>query len=166
MALVIFFVVPAVIVDLRTSKIPNAIIVLGYVTGFLYQGICHGYYGIMQGVLGALFPLIVLFPVFVIRGLGAGDLKLLSLAGIFLSLHKSIYCLIFAIFFGGMFAVFKMLYQRNFIERIQYVIQYVREVYATGRFPKYNMETTDLKSKIHMSVPILLSVLLGLGGFY
>ena len=97
MALVIFFVVPAVIVDLRTSKIPNAIIVLGYVTGFLYQGICHGYYGIMQGVLGALFPLIVLFPVFVIRGLGAGDLKLLSLAGIFYH-YTNLFIVLYSLF--------------------------------------------------------------------
>lgn len=166
MALAILFLVPAVICDVRTNKIPNAIIVTGYVTGLLYQGVSAGWHGILRGLLGAFLPLIVLFPVFTIRGLGAGDLKLLSVAGIFFTIYKSIYCLIFTIFFGGVFAVCKMLYQRNFIERMQYFIRYFKDVCVTGCFRKYNVETTDMRSKIHMSVPILLAALLGIGGFY
>lgn len=164
MALVILFLTPAVIFDLRTGKIPNFIIIAGYITGFAYQGICHGCGGLWGGVSGALLPLVILFPVFRIRGLGAGDLKLLSVAGAFFALHKSAVCLIMTIFLGGILAVFKMLYQRNFTERIQYFIDYVRRVYETGEFYYYNMETDNPESKIHMSVPILCSALLCIGG--
>lgn len=171
MALVLLFLVPAVITDLKTAKIPNFIIVSGYVTGFCYQAVCHGYAGVWEGILGALFPIVVLFPVFYIRGLGAGDLKLLSVAGCFFTLQKSIDCLIITIFFGAILSVVKMLYQHNFTERIQYLISYVRDVYTTGQFQKYNMETynaqlKDMESRIHMSVPVLLSALLCIGGFY
>lgn len=166
MALVIVFLVPAVICDLKTAKIPNLIIVLGYITAFIYQGSCNGYGGLWEGLMGAAFPLIVLFPVFCIRGLGAGDLKLLSVAGCFFSLDKSVYCLIAAIAIGAVLAVIKMLIQHNFKERLQYFIFYMQEAALTGRLKKYNMETKDMRSRIHMSVPILLSALLCIGGFY
>ncbi len=160
MALVMLFLAPAVIFDLRTNKIPNLLILAGYVTGFFYQGICRGYGGVLEGVLGALFPLVVLFPVFHIRGLGAGDLKLLSLAGIFLTLHKSIDCLIGTIFLGGIFAIFKMLYQHNFKERMQYLICYANETRRSKKFGHYAARPQDAGSKLHMSIPILCSALL------
>ena len=166
MALVFLILVPAVICDIRTDRIPNSIIVVGFLTGMIYQSIHHGIYGILQGMASAMIPFIVLFPIFTIRGLGAGDIKLLAVAGTFLSVDKSKHCLIFSLIFGAVFALIKMLYQRNFIERIQYFISYVRRVYETGHFFKYNTEATDATSKIHMSIPILLAVLLGIGGFY
>lgn len=166
MALVILFFVPAVICDLTTDKIPNPIIASGYVTAFFYQGICSGYSGLWEGLMGALFPLIVLFPIFCIRGLGAGDLKLLSVAGCFFSFDKSVYCLIAAMIIGAALSIIKMLIQHNFKERLYYFISYMQEALLTGRLKKYNMETNDMRSRIHMSLPILLSALLCIGGFY
>lgn len=82
-----------------------------------------------------LFPVVLLFPVFLCGGIGAGDVKLLAVIGSWLSYHTSIFVLAVSIILGGIYAIIHIF---------------------TGR----------RKEKLHMSIPILLSMFLWLGGFH
>ena len=65
--------------DCLHGKIPNGIILLGYLLGISYRimGALDVGWGVL--ILRMLWPILALFPVFLIRGMGAGDLKLFSL---------------------------------------------------------------------------------------
>lgn len=59
-------------------------------------------------MLGALVPFVLLYPVFKLGGLGAGDIKLLAVVGSYLSYQKSISCLIASVLIGGIYALWKL----------------------------------------------------------
>ena len=71
----------AVIEDLKTGKITNHLIQIGYILVIAAQWIKSGIYSLGFSFLGSFFIIFILFPFFVNRTFGAGDLKLMSIAG-------------------------------------------------------------------------------------
>jgi len=72
--------------DWRTMRIPNWLTVPGMVWG-LYFGAIQGASvssGLLTSALGLLTGLLLLLPLFALRVLGAGDVKLLAMVGAFL----------------------------------------------------------------------------------
>ena len=81
--------------DWKSYRIPNELVLLGW-SMTLSINIVH--YGLFQGLVfwfqGAVFPIIALWGIFLIHGMGAGDIKLFSVIG---SLHGiSFLCRTFA----------------------------------------------------------------------
>lgn len=86
-----------------------------------------------------MFSIFLLFPIFTIHGLGAGDIKLIAVVSCFLSIVQFKTILIFivaALFIGAIQSVFLRMIQHH--------------------FPK----------TIHFSIPILISAILHMGGVY
>ena len=71
--------------DLRTYKIPNKLCVAGILTGLSVNIILYGGGGFRSSVLGICCPVAVLFVFFLLRIIGAGDIKLLSAIGAFIA---------------------------------------------------------------------------------
>ena len=71
------FFIAAIVMDLYKEKIPNKLCLLAIFCGFAI----NAYYAQLQGALMALFgfllAFIILFPTFIFRILGAGDIKLM-----------------------------------------------------------------------------------------
>jgi prepilin peptidase CpaA len=79
--------------DWRTRRIPNWLVLAGTGAGLLLNTLDTGASSI--GLLGALQGLAVAFalflPFFLLRAMGAGDVKLMAMAGAFLGLPHTIY---------------------------------------------------------------------------
>ncbi|HCT92015.1 MAG TPA: hypothetical protein DF613_11655 [Lachnospiraceae bacterium] len=92
----------AALLDLRTRKISNTVILCGWSAGLgLWLG-AQGYRGCLYwlaGISGTLLPGMVLY---LLRGLGAGDVKLLSVSGGILGLRRGIRLFVAALFLGGL----------------------------------------------------------------
>lgn len=92
----------AALLDLRTRKIPNTVILCGWSAGLgLWLGI-KGYRGSLywlSGAVGTLLPGLVLH---LLGAFGAGDAKLLSVAGGILGLRRGLWLSAAALFFGGL----------------------------------------------------------------
>ena len=75
-ALVLTF--AAVCTDLKTMRVPNGLIVLGVLAGAMLSsmGIRSG--GVILFLIRLVLPVVILYPVYLIRGLGAGDIKLIA----------------------------------------------------------------------------------------
>ncbi|WP_041419839.1 A24 family peptidase [Shewanella violacea] len=71
------FFIAAIVMDLYKEKIPNKLCLLAIFSGFAI----NAYYAQLEGVLMAFFgfalAFIILFPTFLFRILGAGDIKLM-----------------------------------------------------------------------------------------
>ena len=84
----------AVYSDLRSRRIPNRLIVTGMVLGFAFQFMADridgvfpdswGGHGLLQALWGLLAGLGLFMPFYLIRGMGAGDVKLLAMIGVWL----------------------------------------------------------------------------------
>jgi prepilin peptidase CpaA len=74
----------ATLVDLRSARIPNALTAPLAAMGLAMQAAVGGWAGLGHGLLGLLAGLVCLLPFYVLRGMAAGDVKLMAAAGAWL----------------------------------------------------------------------------------
>ena len=67
--------------DWRTRRIPNWLTVSGFLAGIVLNSILQGWHGARQSLEGAGLALGLLLPLVLLRGLGAGDWKLMGAIG-------------------------------------------------------------------------------------
>lgn len=120
--------------DLYAYRISNRLIGIGLLTGIGRRVVLDGCAGMAGSVLGILLPVVCLFPAFLKKGIGSGDIKLLSVVGSYLSYNASWNILLASVFLGGVYAMIRIFMGEH-------------------------------KKKLHMSVPIMLSTLMWLGGW-
>ena len=166
LVLVLFF---ASLWDYKKGKIPNLLIVLGFIYGWMR---IFYYENFLTHIGGIVFPILILYPFFKIGTIGAGDIKLFSLVGCYISFMESIYCMFLAFAIGAVFSFVMMRKEGNFTDRISYLITYLKKSLSQNQFRYYyqDKEKDKLseeewkKSKIHLGIPIFISVCIHLGG--
>ena len=155
--------VAAVLSDLGTGKIPNGIIAAGLACGLLNHIFSGGPVGIVLYLGGAALPILLFGVFYYFRMIGAGDIKLLCMAGSFFGPSGSFACVEWSVFFGGLISLVLMLRRRNIEERLAYFAEYVGR-YAKDRKWRPYMSGTKEDARFSFSVPILLGILCQIGG--
>ena len=151
----------AVVWDFYKGKIPNLLIAAGLMAGIINLICYHDLRTILIHIPGMIFPIILLFPLYKIGTLGAGDIKLFSLLGVYFSFMETLFCMFGAYVIGAVIALGTLLWRKNFKERIMYLIYYMKDYFSMGYFRYYYLDKhQEEKSQIHFSLPIFLSVLL------
>lgn len=160
----------AVIMDMLFDKIYNEWILVSIVAGLSFAAWQGGRTGLLGAVISMIIPIIILYPLFMIGGLGAGDIKLLAAVGCFLTSRETITCLGISFLIGAALSLLKMIAERNFLQRMRYLLSYILDVFKSGEWKFYEQDIKERKSrkegKIHFALPILLSVVLYKGGIY
>jgi len=95
----------AVVTDLRRHQIPNALVLSGLLAALALQAIANGWLGVGTGLLGATTGLVCFIPFYMLRGMGAGDVKLLAVVGAFLGPKGALIAALAALIAGGAGAV-------------------------------------------------------------
>ena len=67
--------------DLRYRRIPNWLNLSGLVVGFGVNAALSGWHGTAAASLGMLCALVVYVPLYLVHGMGAGDVKLMAAVG-------------------------------------------------------------------------------------
>jgi prepilin peptidase CpaA len=90
----------ALVHDVRERRIPNWLVLAGLAAGIgLRVAAGAGPFG--MGVAGAALALMLTFPLFLLRGMGGGDVKLFVVAGAFLGPLAFLYALVASALIGG-----------------------------------------------------------------
>ncbi|MBQ4521436.1 MAG: prepilin peptidase [Lachnospiraceae bacterium] len=149
----------AVYYDIRYFRIPNSLIGIGMITGIIYQFV-YGTVAFSDVLLGMLIPVVILFLLFYLHMLGAGDIKLLSMTGIFLG--TSMFAVIWQSFvIAAVISFFQLIIQKNFRSRISYFIGYCMNALKTGKVPPYYQPEQDqYKNAMHFSIGVFGAVIL------
>lgn len=169
--LLILLLIVSVIMDFKHDRIPNGIIASGLVIGLFSRFMENGWQGILSAGVVMLISFCILYPLFRIGGIGAGDVKLLLMTGSFFSADAQLHIMMFSFIIGALLSIEKMISEDNFKERIQYLLSYLMDVLRTGQWKLYgeNLCTDSHKyksNKIHFALPVFFSVMLGLGGIF
>lgn len=155
--------------DLKTDRIPNGFILIGIGAGVLCS-ILSGQS--LSAVVPSVFlAFLLLYPLYQIGALGAGDVKLFVMIGCFYTAREMLYILAGAFVIGAVFSACKLIAERNGRESFRYFFSYLHEVWKSGRFKLYGEERkrdyhTYCKNKIHFAVPILFSAVCRMGGLF
>lgn len=109
-------------------------------------------------LMGVCVPVLVLFILFFLKMIGAGDIKLLSVVGGFYGWKISLKFFLLALLYGGVWSVVKFIVHRNVRERFLYFFQYVQLIFLTKkRIPYRNNDKVEKSYTIPFCVTILLA---------
>lgn len=106
----------------------------------------------LQSVYGMLIPFI-LFPLFMLRMLGAGDIKALCAIGSIVCFKLSVYTILFSIIGGGIIALLFMIFRKNSIERFKIFFKYLKLCFFLRKLLSYEA-FSDSKSIFRFSFGI------------
>jgi prepilin peptidase CpaA len=93
------------ITDVSTHRIPNIVLFPALALAFLINSLLAGFPGFFESVLGLVFGMAVLFPLYFVGGTSAGDVKLLGVVGAYLGGSAAITAGIATLVIGGVLGI-------------------------------------------------------------
>lgn len=100
----------ATAMDLKYMRISNRLIIIGLGIALVRRLFCEGVIGVLTGIFQIFFPIIILYLLFLIGALGAGDIKLFSVIGGFVNFKVLVWCMVYAFIVAAVFSLGKILY--------------------------------------------------------
>jgi len=110
-ALLALFSLAAGVTDWRRRLIPNYITIPALAAGFLLQTAQHGLAGLKDASLGMAAAAAITIPLYLLRGLGGGDVKMMAAAGAIAGPLNFLYLFVLNAVIGGVGAVALVLYK-------------------------------------------------------
>lgn len=105
MLCLLWMLIMAIITDLSTRKIPNSIIIFGLVASLLCQVIAIEGAGGLNWLAGVAVAFVCFIPLYLLRGMAAGDVKLMMAVGGFLGYPLIIKAVVCVFLSGGVIAI-------------------------------------------------------------
>ena len=156
----------AVLMDFRKAAVDNGWILFSVIIGLFLRLIQYGITGMGGFFAGIFLPMILLYPLFIFRMLGAGDIKLLCAIGGIMGPRAAGECVLYAFVIGAGISLAILISTGNICHRLHYLYQYISDLYRTGNLKPYYRKGMSVPENFHFTVPVFLSVLLYAGGVY
>ena len=167
LAVLCVFLGAACVCDYKSNRVPNSLIAVEAVFGMGWCMWSGGIRGLLLYPGKILIIMALLYPLFKIGTLGAGDVKLFGVTAGYLPFNKILFFLFFSLLIAAVISLIKMWKQNNFGERMWYLSEYLADVIRSGSWLIYLENGQDRQAVgICMAGPVLFSVLLYLGGIY
>ncbi len=145
---VLFLSLLAYMFDLREGRVPNILIISGYTTGFIYAICEKGASGIPEAIISLAWPILLLYVLFRIRALGAGDIKLFSVISLFLD-HHHMLTIIFASFvIGAVFGGYRLIRTGMILSHLKNFQSYVQKTLTVKKITYYQTINEEI-GKLH-----------------
>ncbi len=101
----------AVYSDLTKRKIPNTVVLFGLVFSLIFQLLAAGSAGTLSWIFGVIVGFLCFFPLYLLRGMAAGDVKLMMAVGGFLGYPLVIAAALYSLIAGGLMAIMYLIYK-------------------------------------------------------
>jgi len=143
--------------DLRSYKIKNSI-----TYGFMLAGLAanftgKGFKGLMFSLQGIMLPAVCLLVLYMMRAVGAGDIKLLSAIGAVMGSRFVLYATAYSFICGGVIAIGIILARRNGIVRFKYLFTYIKSCILSMELLQYaDFKDRQNAGKFHFSIAVAL----------
>jgi prepilin peptidase CpaA len=116
----------AAVCDYRTQRIPNALIACGAIFGVIYTTVVppvvHG--TALFPLSGLLMGLLLFLPLYLLRAMGAGDVKLLAMIGTFLGPLETFYAALASMIVGGVLSILWVLVRGRMLRLLQNLVAF------------------------------------------
>lgn len=127
----------SLISDIKTYKIKNKIVLTFMILGMGANVVTDGIKGIKVSLLGLITPILILFILYALRMLGAGDIKLFSAIGSIMGVKFAIYSMAFSFLSGGIIAIIILVLRKNGVERLRYLWLYMKNTFLSMSIQPY-----------------------------
>ncbi len=160
--ILIMLLIAATVYDCTTDKIPNQLVLIGMILGMINSVVTLQIKGILLSIGSVVAVVLGLFLLFVIKGLGAGDIKLLAMTSAFL--HKEVITIIILSFlFGGVLSIIKLIKKTVSNSQICLAFGLAKQAFLIRGIPSQVIQTIQTREKeatgIHFAGAILLAAI-------
>ncbi|MCR4612058.1 MAG: A24 family peptidase [Lachnospiraceae bacterium] len=147
--------------DFLTKKIPNLLIVSGYVIAFATMLILNGFEDYYIYFIRALWPVPALFIFYYLKALGAGDIKLFSVISIFCPTEFLIRFIILSFVIAAFWGIVKLIISKELHIKMLSLIGHFKQCMESGELSHYKPKGKS--SYICFSVCMLAAFILDIG---
>lgn len=148
--------------DIKMARIPNWWIAFGavcFVTTHFIRGPSGELMGFGRETVGFLFRItvfvIVLFPLFLFRVMGAGDIKVMTLMGGYLGIFQGFTAIFYGLAASAVWSLLYMIHKNILKKRIKYFLGYLSQFLRTGQITPYYKADRDGTEAAFCFVPFL-----------
>ena len=155
--LLVMFVVLCAGFDLRTYRIPNLLILAGAAAGIGIRFYTEGSSFAADAVAGALIPAAVCVFLFLFSMIGAADIKMFMVIGIFSGGGQILMIMWYSLLTAALAALLRIRKYKLTYARASYLASYIRRIAAGEKTEAYiSREEIQEKSQwlMHLAVPI------------
>ncbi len=161
---VMLLVVIAAVFDYRTRRIPNWLVFSGALYGLVYNTLFPSFPNgnFLFPLLGLAAGLLLFLPLYALRAMGAGDVKLLAMIGAFLGVKATLTAALASMIAGGALAILFVLLKgrvrllfRNFAAALHLGAVEV----AGGMAPSFHIDSTASAGKLPYGVAIAIGTI-------
>jgi prepilin peptidase CpaA len=157
-------VVAATVYDVRQRRVPNWLSVSGVLAGLALNVVLHEFAGLWFSLQGLGLALLVYFPLFAIRAMGAGDAKLMAAVGAMVGPANWFGIFLLTSMTGGVFALCLVLATGR-TRRTLANMWFLFKQLAFFRAPYLKHEELDVHSPKAVGLPHAAMISLGALGF-
>jgi prepilin peptidase CpaA len=144
--------------DVRTKRIPNWLTYGSIVCGLLLRACLAGWHGLGQGLAGMLLGGGIFFLFFLVRGMGAGDVKLIAAVSAWVGIQSTLPVLIATAIAGGVLALYYMIFNKRVGRTLQNLGEIARFHFTSGIKPHPELDARDPSA---IQVPYGLAIAFG-----
>ena len=148
------------ICDIWFAKIPNVITFPGMIIGIIYYGATQGLSGSVLSIAGFLVGSAVFFPFYLLKGMGAGDIKLMGAVGALVGLKGVIPAIVFTALAGGVYAFALIFFNPRTCKRLIFgSISMIKTLALTGQIILPTLFDKGKKPQVRYGVAIAAGTL-------
>lgn len=153
-------VVTAAVYDVRFRRIPNWLTVSGFVAGFALNVVLFGLEGFVVSGAGALLAMMLYLVLYMLRAIGAGDVKLMAAVGAIVGATAWIGICLASAIAGGILAV-GLLVKRGRLFETLFNVQLIVAELAHFRAPHRSYSAIDVRNTQALRMPHGISIAVG-----
>ncbi|MBV8897939.1 MAG: prepilin peptidase [Acidobacteriaceae bacterium] len=150
----------AALYDFRFRRIPNWLNLSGLVLGLGINTLLFAAHGLLAASLGTLLPLALYVPLYLLRAMGAGDVKLMAAVGAIAGPRNWIEILVCTAFAGGVLAL-AVAARNGRLQRTFFNLMLLASELTHWRRPAARHETLDVRSDRSMRMPHAIAIAAG-----
>ncbi|OWA34446.1 prepilin peptidase [Saccharibacillus sp. O16] len=156
------FLVAAFATDVRSRKIPNRLNLMFVLSGLLFNGVVGGWEGLLFALKGGAVGFGVLFVLYVLGAVGAGDVKLFAGIGVWTGIGFTTQTLLYSILFAGVIGLGILIWRRQGVIRMRALFGSL-----TAAFFTRSMGPIAVERARHLTFPFMWAVLPGaIAGYF
>jgi prepilin peptidase CpaA len=144
--------------DIRNRRIPNWLTYIGLISALSTRSFMLGWPGLKDGLAGVLTAGGLFFLLFLLGGMGAGDVKLMAAVSAWAGNTETVNLLAATVFAGGAMAVALMLYRRKTAETVLNAIELMRHHLTSGVRPHPEL---NVRTSASMRLPFAPAIAVG-----
>lgn len=123
----------AAAIDLYARRVPNFLVLVLFLFGIFSQCWFGGINGFLYSIAGTGVALLLLFPLYCVGGLGAGDVKLMAAAGAYMDGTTALLAVVLSINVATVIGFFILIISGGLLAYLQRYFLMAKTGFVTGR---------------------------------